>query len=69
MQKLEKNVEQLDDSGNILHTFKSIKDAKLYMQDNYNMNNPAISSVCNNLSKYKTAGGFYWRFKKIDNKI
>ncbi|ARF11678.1 HNH endonuclease [Klosneuvirus KNV1] len=61
--KLYKAVLQMDKDGNILNEFKSINDAKDYVKKNYNKTTSGISDVCNGNPRYKTAGGFYWKFK------
>jgi len=64
--KFEKPVEQLDENGKVINTFKSILEAKEYMKKTHNISSSGISEVCNNKKGYKTAGGFVWRFKKIE---
>lgn len=49
-------VEQIDDTGNVIDTFKSIKECS----DKLNIHRSSINRVCN--GEYKTAKGFKFRY-------
>ena len=53
-----KQIVQYDRSGNFIREWKSIQQASKEL----NINRSDIGNVCN--GRYKTAGGFIWKFKK-----
>ena len=63
--KFEKPVEQLDDNGKVINTFKSVEVANKYITETYGISR-SISGVCNNKKGYRKAAGYKWRFKKIE---
>ena len=56
--KCGKVVEQLDMNDNVLNVYASIKEAAIAT----NTCSSDIGKVCHNRYRYKTAGGFKWRF-------
>ncbi|AYV77164.1 MAG: HNH endonuclease [Barrevirus sp.] len=64
--KFEKPVEQLDENGNIVNSFKSILEAKAYMKETYGTTGSGIGNVCNGKRGAKICDGFGWRFKKVE---
>ena len=56
--KLCKAVDCLSRSGDLLHTFESVKEAS----ENTGANHSAIIQCCKQKSKYKTAGGYVWKY-------
>ena len=55
-----KQIQQLDLSGNIINTFKSIREASIKTK----INAGSISQVANKKHGYVTAGGYKWKYVK-----
>jgi len=54
-----KEINQYDLKGNLLNTFDSIREASKKI----NISISSISDVCKQKPKYRTAGGYVWRYK------
>lgn len=58
-QPYSKEINKYDLVGNLLKTYKSIREASL----DTNLSNTSIYDVCHHRPKCKTAGGYVWRLK------
>lgn len=57
-------IDQLDDSGNIINHFDSIKEAS----ESTGINAGSIRNVASGIERYKHAGGFVWKWTQRDSK-
>lgn len=63
---LSKKIAQIDiNTGNIIKIWNSANQAAKF----YNGSNLNILNVCNNINRYNTAYGYFWRFVDSNNKI
>jgi len=55
-------VNQIDDKGNILNTFKSIREAARFLGDE-----DRDSAICNSLKTGQKRYGYYWKYAHIED--